>query len=331
MASSRRLHGVQEKLRTPRCAQWDLLERRGIAVASPWHLHWTPWGPLGRHATARTLCMHKVRAVARRSHGDLNERRVNAVGSQRQRSNSAVRSPRAPRGRRAHAVGTHMIAARTPPFTTIIRECNEGIKKKHWQISEFQFPKPYFEPFCSVKYRNQANTTYFSVVVCLRCLLHHILSLITYTFRENRDFVFIIIVQFMMSSNIIRLFVHNTISLSSLCKRIWRHWTYKMPVRYILSSVWVSLSTFSQLSIIQYMGMCVFSLPISLVMIEIIYTLSYYHHQIGSMNYYPLFRARSWNNGMRCISIFLLYYFWDYQHHCCNMSIFSGIRNNYIN
>ena len=40
--------------------------------------------------------------------------------------------------------------------------------------------------------------TIFSVVVCLRCLLHHILSLIVYTFRENREFVFIIIVQFMI-------------------------------------------------------------------------------------------------------------------------------------
>ena len=146
------------------------------------------------------------------------------------------------------------------------------------------------------------------------------------TFRENRDFVFITIVQFMLSSNIIRLFVQNTISLSSLCKLIWRHWTYKMPVRYILLSVWVRLSIFSQLSIIQYMGLCVFSLPISLVMIEMIYTLCYYHHQIGSMNYYPLFRARSWNNGMRCTSIFLLYYFWDSKHHCCNMSIFSSIK-----
>ena len=29
---------------------------------------------------------------------------------------------------------------------------------------------------------------------------------------------------------------------------------------------------------------------------------SYYHHQIGSMNYYPLFRVRSWNNGLRCMS-----------------------------
>ena len=102
----------------------------------------------------------------------------------------------------------------------------KGLKNK-WQISEFQFPKPYFQPFCSVRYRNQANTTYFSMVVCLRCLLHYILSLIAYTFRKNRDFAFITIVQFMMSSNIIRLFVHNTISLSSLCKLIWRHW---MPV-----------------------------------------------------------------------------------------------------
>ena len=119
MASSRWLHGVQVKLRTPRCAQWDLLERRGIAVASP----------LDAVGSPRTPCHGMPRMqVARRYHGDLNERRVNAVGSQRQRSNSAVRSPRAPRGRRAHAVGTHMIAARTPPYTTIIRECNEGIK-----------------------------------------------------------------------------------------------------------------------------------------------------------------------------------------------------------
>ena len=54
---------------------------------------------------------------------------------------------------------------------------------------------------------------------------------------------------------------------------IWRHWTYKMPVRYNLSSVWVRLSIFSQLSIIQYMGLCVFSLPIPFVMIERIHIL----------------------------------------------------------
>ena len=48
-------------------------------------------------------------------------------------------------------------------------------------------------------------------------------------------------------------------------------WSYKMPVRYILSSVWVRLSIFSPLSIIQYVGLYVFSLPIFLVMIERIY------------------------------------------------------------
>ena len=36
------------------------------------------------------------------------------------------------------------------------------------------------------------------------------------------------------------------------------------------------------------------------------YTWSYYHHQIESMNYYPLFRVRSWNNGVRCMSFFFL-------------------------
>ena len=47
----------------------------------------------------------------------------------------------------------------------------------------------------------------------------------------------------------------------------------KMPVRYILSSVWVRSNIFSPLSIIQYVGLYVFSLPISLVMIERIYIL----------------------------------------------------------
>ena len=44
-----------------------------------------------------------------------------------------------------------------------------------------------------------------------------------------------------------------------------------MPVRYILSSVSVRSSIFSALSIIQYVGLYVFSLPISLVMTEGIY------------------------------------------------------------
>ena len=168
--------------------------------------------------------------------------------------------------------------------------------------------------------------SYFSVVVCLRCFLHHILSLIVYKFRENREFVFISFVQFMMSANSRILFgwqvvfvcLYITPSHYHHCANfIWRHWTYKMLVRYNSSSVWVRLSIlsiFSQLSIIQYVGLCVFSLPISFVMIAriyiYIYTLSYYHHQIWSMNYYPLFRARSWNNGMCCMSFYILTNLW---------------------
>ena len=37
-----------------------------------------------------------------------------------------------------------------------------------------------------------------------------------------------------------------------------------------------------------------------------IYTLSYYHHQVGRIDYYPLFRVRSWNNGVSCMSLYIL-------------------------
>ena len=47
---------------------------------------------------------------------------------------------------------------------------------------------------------------------------------------------------------------HNLIII--IGQLIWIHWIYKMRGRYILSSVWVRLSSFSQLSIIQYTGLC---------------------------------------------------------------------------
>ena len=66
--------------------------------------------------------------------------------------------------------------------------------------------------------------SYFSVVVCLRCLLHHILSLIAYTFLGNRDYC--AVYEYCKYSDTfwladrVRLFVHYTISLSSFCKLI---------------------------------------------------------------------------------------------------------------
>ena len=110
--------------------------------------------------------------------------------------------------------------------------------------------------------------SYFTVVVCLRCLLHHMLSLIAYAVYDECKYL-----DTFWLADRTRLLIQYTISLSSLCKLIWRHWTYKMSVRYILSSVWVRLSIFSPLSIIQYVGLYVFSLPISLVMIKRIYIL----------------------------------------------------------
>ena len=92
-----------------------------------------------------------------------------------------------------------------------------------------------------------------------------------------------------------------------ISKLNWRHWTYKMLVRYVLSSVCLRLSQFHHLSFMHHLGLCIFSLPISLVMSVIICVfLSCYHHQIGIMNHQPLFRVRSWNNGMCYMSCHIL-------------------------
>ena len=98
-----------------------------------------------------------------------------------------------------------------------------------------------------------------------------------YTHSGKTVIVFISIVQLMMSANsrirfglqIVFVCLYITPSHYHHCANfIWRHWTYEMLVRYTLSSVWVRLSIFSQLSIIQYVGLCVCSLLISFVMIE---------------------------------------------------------------
>ena len=86
----------------------------------------------------------------------------------------------------------------------------------------------------------------------------------------------------------------------------------------IFCRVRVRLSIFSPVSIIQYVGLYVFSLPISVMMIERIYLYIYIYicfvllspsnREFGSMNYYPLFRVRSWNNDVRCMSFYILLY-----------------------
>ena len=105
-----------------------------------------------------------------------------------------------------------------------------------------------------------------------------------------------------------RLFVQYTISLSPLCKLIRRDWTYyQKPVRYILSIEWVSKIKHI-LSVIRYTicgAVCFQFTHFHCGDWESIYTLSYFH-QIGSMNCYPLFRVRSWNKGVHCMSFYIL-------------------------
>ena len=109
------------------------------------------------------------------------------------------------------------------------------------------------------------------------------LSLIAYTFWVNQDFVFFIItlcslwwvqmIGYVLACRSYLFVCALPLSALSFCKLIWRNWTYKMPVRYISLSGWVRLSIFPQLSIIQYMELCVFSLPIFLMMIGRMYIL----------------------------------------------------------
>ena len=83
------------------------------------------------------------------------------------------------------------------------------------------------------------------------------------------------------------LFTHYITILSSLCRRIWRYRPSKMLVGYILSiivhasfgAVCVQLNHFCY---DDCENTCILS----------------YHHQIGSMTHFPLFRVRSWNNAV---------------------------------
>ena len=81
----------------------------------------------------------------------------------------------------------------------------------------------------------------------------------------------------------------------------------RMLVRYILSECVSRIK--SILSVIFhaiYGAVCIQLTHLSYDDYENACTLSYYHHQMGSMTHLPLFRVRSWNNGMRCMSFNIL-------------------------
>ena len=160
--------------------------------------------------------------------------------------------------------------------------------------------------------------SYFSVVMCLRCLLYHILSLIAYTFRENREFVFIIIVQFMMSANIrirfglqiVLVCLYGTPSHYHHCANL----SEGIELIKCLSDIFCRVCKIKPiLSVIHYTicgAVCFQFTHFGCDDWENMFTLSYFHHQIGSMSYYPLLRVRSWNNGARCMPFYILMNLW---------------------
>ena len=104
--------------------------------------------------------------------------------------------------------------------------------------------------------------------------------------------------------------VHHLIT--SLCKFIWRHWSYKMLVRYILIECVIKIKHI--LSVIHYTvcgAVCFQFTHFSCDDWDTIYNLSYYHHQIGSMNYLPIVLGLGHETMVSavCLSIF----FWTRQ------------------
>ena len=110
--------------------------------------------------------------------------------------------------------------------------------------------------------------------MCLKCLIHHILLLIAYTFRENREFVSIINVQFMMSANIrirfglkiVFVYLYNTPPHYHHSANL----SEDIEIIKCMSDIFCVSKIRHILSVIHYTtyGAVYFSLPISLVMFE---------------------------------------------------------------
>ena len=104
-----------------------------------------------------------------------------------------------------------------------------------------------------------------------------------------------------------------------------------MLVRYILSSVCLRFSQFSQLSFLSYMWLCVLSLPVTLDDCENMCTLSYHHHQIRTMTHcLCLASGHETMAWTLCLFIFFMtscyrklcaYHCWPFAGHCWGESL----------
>ena len=103
---------------------------------------------------------------------------------------------------------------------------------------EFRWLKGLFITHLIILIKSEVSTfpiaVIFPLVVCLRWLYYHILSSITYIYPGNTGTLFPLLMfslwylQIIGYIGCVRLFADYDISLSSLCRLIWRHWTTKI-------------------------------------------------------------------------------------------------------
>ena len=154
----------------------------------------------------------------------------------------------------------------------------------------------------------------WDVCYIIFCHLLHIRS------GKTGNLFFIIIVQFMVSANIgirfglqiVLVCLYSTPSHYHHCENLSEGIELiKCLSRYILSSVWVRLNIFSPLSIIQYVG-CMFSVyPLPLwwlreyIYIYILCLIITIKSEVWTITH-CFFSVRSWNNGIRYMSVYIL-------------------------
>ena len=119
-------------------------------------------------------------------------------------------------------------------------------------------PRPWFKLMWPIEIYNSSSyhqfpiVVTFSVVVCLRSLYHHMLS-VSNVYPGAAGFCFVLVSSLMMCGNnrihygMVVVFDCLHITLPSLCRRIWTYWNSKC-FSDIFCRVSLRLSQFSQIS-----------------------------------------------------------------------------------
>ena len=177
---------------------------------------------------------------------------------------------------------------------------------------QFKWLKGYICSSCY--YHHQIGSIHFSiiifsVVVCLRCLMHYFLPLIVYTFRENRDFVFIIVAQFMMSAYSRIRFGLQIVFVCLYITPSYYHHCANIELMICLSDIFCRVYRIKNiLSFIHYTIYGAVCFQFTYFTCDdwenICFVLLSSSH--GEFELISIFRVRSWNNGMHCMYCYIL-------------------------